>query len=890
MRGTTLRRHGLCVAAAAALATVGLADTEWDARFGLRATGSRPLVRVGLGDAVQVEFSRGKVKVKQSEDGRWRETAGGEVAAWKAGAEPRPVLIKFRARTSAVFVAGVRVVRWYGTVLPDAEPVLLEQRDAAAEGWAVQEIAPVAFADDFTPLAGTPAEDPGDAAQRPSGSWEALSGEWGYGSRRDGLIARDRGPLGAAWYAGRGQPGLCVTGYEFWDQYSASLTARAEAETAFGVAFAVQDAANYGVLRLWPSDGDAGAAALVAVRDGKEEALAKATLDCRPGQWHGLRVELGSGAVCGSVNGERLLHAPWRGVDSGRVGLYLDGVGGAEFDDVEVQAVSLWGADWRDPLAGDWSGSLRGAKLTEAGCRLRSGARLSARGGSWREYEATAWLQPGSRPAGLLLSEESGDGGVEFGLARRRGGASWRLAGKGSWAKRLDASGEVGAAGGEARLSARMRAGRAEFCVDGRPVAVHYGSATVPGRVGLFASGTATVGQFLCRAPVDRHRAVVCESDGSNMRVPGVQDGYTLAVVGDLWRPVGKWARVAASGDPRIRLTPGGGESGLWYLDPCPGDVFVSARLISAEAGGALRLRICGRPGDSASGYSLRVARSEGDGPATLQIMRGAEALAEAAAPAPPGARITLAREGARVLAEIDGEIVLSAADPEPLESGHAAVCAEGAAAVVDDLQVGQLTGRVYRFERPEPDWRPSLGEWLEHSGMACIPFDHWISALGKPVALSWNRHTLWPDFEMRCQISEYTLGYESGAHQHFPYHDVDLVLCGRQPERDSGYRFVIGAEGGQLVRLFRRGVLVTQSNDARFQISMGAHCNTPRAMDICVRRVGGKITLLLQRELALEYEDPEPLPPGQVALGCEGCSVNFSDFVMAAERTWQGE
>jgi hypothetical protein len=92
----------------------------------------------------------------------------------------------------------------------------------------------------------------------------------------------------------------------------------------------------------------------------------------------------------------------------------------------------------------------------------------------------------------------------------------------------------------------------------------------------------------------------------------------------------------------------------------------------------------------------------------------------------------------------------------------------------------------------------------------------------------------------------------------------------------------VIGAEGGTFVRLYRLGQLVAQTNDARFHIAMGGHCNAPRAMDVCARRVGARLTLELQRQAALEYEDSDPLPSGQVALGCRGCSVNFSDFVMA--------
>ena len=47
-------------------------------------------------------------------------------------------------------------------------------------------------------------------------------------------------------------------------------------------------------------------------------------------------------------------------------------------------------------------------------------------------------------------------------------------------------------------------------------------------------------------------------------------------------------------------------------------------------------------------------------------------------------------------------------------------------------------------------------------------------------------------------------------------------------------------------------------------------------------------IAVDLTGRVALEWEDREPLPAGQVGLGVAGCRANFRDCVIYPDWTWE--
>jgi hypothetical protein len=169
---------------------------------------------------------------------------------------------------------------------------------------------------------------------------------------------------------------------------------------------------------------------------------------------------------------------------------------------------------------------------------------------------------------------------------------------------------------------------------------------------------------------------------------------------------------------------------------------------------------------------------------------------------------------------------------------------------------------------------------------MACIAWSYWITGDGrrKPAWL-WRRAALSrngpADGEQSLDfyVGEHTEGYEGGQHEHFPYHDVSVVLSADGRDPDSGYRFLIGAAGGHGVVLYRAGREVAR--EPHFRVFKNGHANTPRSIHVRAVRHGAALSLELEGLARLDWQDPQPLTGGgQVALGVAACRANFSDLV----------
>jgi len=249
---------------------------------------------------------------------------------------------------------------------------------------------------------------------------------------------------------------------------------------------------------------------------------------------------------------------------------------------------------------------------------------------------------------------------------------------------------------------------------------------------------------------------------------------------------------------------------------------------------------------------------------------------------------IELLRDGRWVVGRIGPGQGLAIRDGEPLDSGYAEVLANGGTLKMSKLTLTSDDAYIYPFKSPEPDWRPATGTWSEHTGMACILWDYWMSGDGREEpARTGNRQPMAGDVAVDVQISEYTEGYEDGEHQHFPYHDVKVVLCGQPDQPESGYTFIAGADGGRRTVLLRNGVEVASNNDPRLRITMGGHCNSPRAIEMRASRNGAHLTLTITGAPALQWDDPDPLTGEYVGLGVEKCRANFRDCVIYPDMTW---
>lgn len=838
-------------------------EQAYDVFFSLPAAGPEQLLlldRRAEGD-VTIAFGTDATRVMRGKT----ELGRGPAAA------PGQVHIRRRMPLIEVICDGRRLVRTWCALPPGG--TVAAAHGARIEDLYVQPIAPIAFADEFF------------YPERQAVEWEPLSGDWKVGIYRDDLIERDhgdKGPIGASWYEVSGaRRALSAAGHGFWDDYDASVAATAADNTAVGLAFGVRDADNYGVLSIRPGAEGEGSARVDIIRQGHVQAIAERTIACHAGTWYRLSAEVhGAHAVC-AVGGETVFSGTLEDLLPGRVGLYADGAGVAKLDDITVASAdrdmdafgrTALGECWL-PSGGEWSlakGGFEGRGQNMVRCE-RVGPERSATDISVR---VTALSGMG----GVYLNWSAGSG-YAIGVEASRWTLLKYVGGKKEILAREDTAGAR-----DVRVSLRWQEGRLQALV-GTAGTVIYDFDAPAGACGLFAAGKASFSGFSVSEPPPAV-TIIDEVNGSPRYVPGKAEGTRRPVMGYIWRPAGgHWQAGpvpradADSTIPGLKPTPrGNAVCSLWYYQPCPGDAVMSAEACSVPTGAALGVTIASDGANPTSGYAAELSAGS---PLHLRLLRAGEVIAQAPvhASAPPD--LSLARDGEWVLARC-GDAGLAFRDAEPLVGDRCGAYGSGAGIGVGGVSLGNRRGLTYSFKGVETDWQPEVGEWIVHSGMACIDWDYWLTGIGEPQAIAYNinpqPHNLHVDFG----VSEYTKGFANGDHRHYPYHDISLVTCATSRDIDSGYRYLIGAEGGRVTRLLRLGQVVAETTDRRFYITMGGHCNEPRAIQVIANQHRGRLTLHLNGTPAIAYTDPEPLPGGLVGIGCAGCSADFRDYWMA--------
>ncbi|MCD6360047.1 MAG: hypothetical protein J7M38_04220 [Armatimonadetes bacterium] len=709
--------------------------------------------------------------------------------------------------------------------------------------------------------------------------WETVRGEWQVGVYWDPLQKRDNYAPGACWY----QPGegecLAAAGHWFWDSYRAEVTVRL----------------THGAVGLACHVGDDGTAHAFVISEGQARMLHSSAgrwspsdsvnVAVRSGQWYRLAMDVLPGRLIGYLNGRRVADMRTGPARTGRLGLLALDAAGSEFDDVRVRGlrgvvnaeedIDFW--TWR---GGEWNvdddlnlvGRVKGAQV----------AALKA--GDWTDCVIRANVRATRGcTAGLVTHHRFGDRAYLFTITAGRHPV-WHLhAVEGGKTEKL-AEGPARESGGMMELS--WVGGRLEGSLNGRTLVRTWDFRAAPGRAGVYVSGgRAHFNAFTCTEPERAPARAICEADGTGAKVPALEEKVFISKIGGLWRRVsGRWRSGNVASGPTITGTPSGDEARARFHEVTPGDVRVVADVLTPAQGGDFGLALCA--GDTA-GYRLNVRPGAG----TADLQRNGTVVAEVS-----GLQlrrnadtIELLRDGAWIVARLGQWQGVAFLDPEPLPSGYAEVYVTGKPLNMSRLVLTGDDVLIYPFNRPEPDWLPASGKWSEHTGMACIFWDYWMSGDAREEpALIWNRHRLPEDVTVDVQVSEYTEGYPDGEHKHFPYHDAKIVLCGRPDTAGSGYTFIAGADGGGRTVLLRNGVEVASTDDTRFRIVMGGHCNSPRAIQLRAVKRGGHLSLTITGRVALEWDDPDPLPAGQVGLGLEGCRANFRDCVIYPDLTWK--
>ncbi len=826
------------------------------------------------GQAIRLHLEAGSVT------GRWGErTVNAKVAGLPEPGQTGSLVLERRGNRVVARLGDRRLVLLPGVLAGPAE-LRWEGQGVSVEPAGIQTAGDIFAADDFM-------RDPKDA-----GGWEAVTGTWRIDQYSDPLVHKFGEPPQAMWYHGQAaassgggeggeQPALARLGESFWADYALSADLELH-DGAAGLAFNVAAANQYGLFRV-----SSGRAEVVEITPAGERAVVAMAWQPEPDSWVRLAVETSGDAFRVAINGRFVLAGRLREALSGPAGVWT--AGQADFDNLRVTPALLTLDTFIEPGldAGRWAEST----------------------GPWKPRDGTqvaSWVTPDTAQPVLWSRADLADGGVastsvalpsagEAGLVLAAAEARYTLTRFDDGARRGWRFGREGQPIAEglwseamglvpARLELRRRGPAIEAVIDGTRQGVWYDPSPQV-KVGLTVVGPRNGALFreaAFSAQVLPPATEMFRSDFTQIQVPGLYKATKHRMVGELLIPEGRgWVQPNPGGDDggqvvgKVKDKP----AGLWFHDIVRGDAGVEVSFNAFDAETRLDLQI--RP---EGGYRLALSATQ------AVLAKGAETVASMPLDSPP-AEARLWRDRTWVAAEVDGRW-LAWQDPLPAPSGRIGLVLQAGSAKVGEVRVTAENGINSPLGVVDTSWRED-GVWHWNSGMSCIDWSYWITGDARERhAWLWRRQPFGQDLNLEVFYGEYTDGYDDPkhqeTHQHFPLHDINLVIGGDGQDPDSGYRLWIGADGGKTTHLLRRGQIV--ATNPKFTVRMGSHCNDPRFFKVDVDRRGARLAIKLNDQPAFDYTDPEPFADGgQVSLGVMAGRAIMTHFKALAPALGDG-
>mgnify|MGYP000969631038 CR=1 FL=1 len=366
------------------------------------------------------------------------------------------------------------------------------------------------------------------------------------------------------------------------------------------------------------------------------------------------------------------------------------------------------------------------------------------------------------------------------------------------------------------------------------------------GPVGMWAAGTDGWVEFddfaAADDPAELARRALRPAGFSPIAAAEPDMGSWAAAASD-WRAAGEKSRATAE----------------WRY-PCLSGA--EARLDELPKAGPVE--IAWAPGPEAPGSagpcSVRIEPS-----GRVEVRSGERALGSAELPA---AGPYLARLAA-------GTLSVSAGGRELVRAGVGAAPRElltvrpGGAAFAGRVGVRPVGGLDLAFDRAPVELVATAGIWGLTTKWVCDPRWSWFGGRGAPLASVWTARTASGDQQLDAfaalMMQRLNPPFERA-------HDFGLALCGDGRSLWSGYTLVFGADGNRSTRLYRRGVLVAETDaaEARFPADTfatpGRHELHQRWFRLTLARRGARLAFLLDGVERLAWTDPEPLESGRAA------------------------
>ncbi len=707
--------------------------------------------------------------------------------------------------------------------------------------------------------------------------WRAVSGDWAVEALKNpGLSAN------AFVYSGRASksgPAAAILGETWWDDYSFEVSCRPVGTKGLGLLFRYVNARNHYAFRQ-AAEPSGSFLQLVRVKDGQEMVLCRKQGSLSPNQWYRLRVTACGGLLAAAVDGRAVFEVCDTGLAFGMIGLCVAEGEGAEFDDVFVRGERgvaekfstgriVWyakGGTWSiDQVAGVPRLRAEGPPKSVA---VRSG-KLIGGDETWGDYRVATVVAAGSTGrvgiVGRYRDESEYD---EF--AYDVDGGKYELALVRDGLRRVVCEERAKPLASPRVLSVNLLGGVIVCEADGVRVLSHFDDGVAAGKAGLFV-GAGAVGVFenvFVAFPVETEPVLTqldtFAAEKTMENWAGAESDWRRSKT-DVWGKTCEvyWHRAAFPGA---------------FGELRAGGFFDSSRKEALHLFACCDISSDGARNTVTGGYEF-VVRTPGvaSGRGAAVLFRNGKVAASGELDPLLGKReVGLRKVADHVVAEVDGRAVLVFKDPSPLAGWSAGYAADDVSIKPDDLSVFCENTVSYSFVRAACDWRTAGGEWQVMNRWRCDP--RWSFFGGESlggVAAIWNKIRFGGDmaFEFTAAIRHPGGKYEPFAR------DINAVICGDGSSLASGYGFLCGGWDNTKTAITRNGKVVAECG---YKITGDIH---RRWFCFKVVKQGGNLKYYVDDKLVLAYDDPEPLPDGQVGLWTWRNGMMVAKVRIAAER-----
>ncbi|HYF50061.1 MAG TPA: DUF6250 domain-containing protein [Planctomycetota bacterium] len=183
-------------------------------------------------------------------------------------------------------------------------------------------------------------------------------------------------------------------------------------------------------------------------------------------------------------------------------------------------------------------------------------------------------------------------------------------------------------------------------------------------------------------------------------------------------------------------------------------------------------------------------------------------------------------------------------------------------------VRVSSSNTLEYTFDNAPSDWKVESGRWGLLNKWICDPRWSWFGGRTTTIAALWNKNVFRGDITVEAHVA---LMMQKDDPPFERPGDYNIALCGDGVNLDSGYTLIFGGDNNTWTRLYRKGVLVAESNKEEHRIFSDRirHPDKPqlhqRWFHLKLEKLGDTVSFYRDGNLAFTFKDPEPIEKGRV-------------------------